>query len=78
MLLAGIARELVINCWEIVNRDLWQTMGASAARDGERLSRVFRDLAVAAAHRNAQLRDMMYGEIAREALGEPRIPFGSG
>jgi 3-hydroxy-9,10-secoandrosta-1,3,5(10)-triene-9,17-dione monooxygenase len=78
MLLAGIAREIVINCWEIVNRDLWQTMGASAARDGDRLPRVFRDLAVAVAHRNAQLRDMMYGEIAREALGEPRLPFGTG
>jgi 3-hydroxy-9,10-secoandrosta-1,3,5(10)-triene-9,17-dione monooxygenase len=78
MLLGGIAREIIVNCWEIVNRDLWQTMGASAARDGERLPRVFRDLAVAVAHRNAQLRDMMYGEIAREALGEPRMPFGTG
>jgi 3-hydroxy-9,10-secoandrosta-1,3,5(10)-triene-9,17-dione monooxygenase len=76
MLLAGIAREIIISCWDIVNHDLWQTVGASVARDGERMQRVFRDMAVAAAHRNTQLRDMMYGEIAREALGEPRVAFG--
>jgi 3-hydroxy-9,10-secoandrosta-1,3,5(10)-triene-9,17-dione monooxygenase len=76
MLLAGIAREIIIACWDIVNHDLWQTVGASVARDGERMQRVFRDMAVAAAHRNTQLRDMMYGEIAREALGEPRVAFG--
>jgi 3-hydroxy-9,10-secoandrosta-1,3,5(10)-triene-9,17-dione monooxygenase len=78
MLLGGVARELMISCWDIVNHDLWQTVGASVARDGQRMQRIFRDMAVAGAHRNAQLRDMMYGEIAREALGEPRIPFGQG
>jgi 3-hydroxy-9,10-secoandrosta-1,3,5(10)-triene-9,17-dione monooxygenase len=76
MLLAGVAREVMLACWEVVNRDLWQTVGANVARDGERMARVFRDMAVAAAHRNAQLRDMMYGEVGRAALGEPRIPFG--
>jgi hypothetical protein len=45
------------------------------ARDGERTTRVFRDMAVAAAHRNLQLRDMFYGDIGRAALGEPqRVP----
>jgi 3-hydroxy-9,10-secoandrosta-1,3,5(10)-triene-9,17-dione monooxygenase len=78
MLLAGIARELMLSCWDIVNHDLWQTVGASEGRDGRRMQRIFRDMAVAGAHRNAQLRDMMYGEIAREALGEPRVPFGHG
>ena len=52
MLLAGIAREVMITCWEIVDDDLWQTVGASVARDGERMARVFRDMAVAVAHRN--------------------------
>ena len=78
MLLAGIARELMLACWNVMNEDLWQTMGASAARDDQRMTRVFRDLAVGAAHRNLQFRDLMYGEIAREALGEPRVPFGEG
>jgi hypothetical protein len=50
-------------------------VGANVARDGERMTRVFRDMAVAAAHRNLQLRDMFYGDIGRAALGEPvRIP----
>jgi 3-hydroxy-9,10-secoandrosta-1,3,5(10)-triene-9,17-dione monooxygenase len=78
MLLAGVARELMLACWNVMNDDLWQTVGASAARDDQRMARVFRDLAVGAAHRNLQLRDLMYGEIAREALGEPRVPFGQG
>ena len=76
MRLAAVARELMQSCYDIVSRDLWQTVGASVARDGERMARVYRDMAVAAAHRNLQFRDMMYGEIAREALGEPGIPFG--
>ena len=59
-----------------MSNDLWQTMGASVARDDQRMTRVLRDLAVGVAHRNPQLRDMLYGEVAREALGEPRIPFG--
>ncbi len=73
MLLAGIAREAMLMCWRVIDDDLWQTVGASVARDGERTARVFRDMAVAAAHRNLQLRDMFYGDIGRAALGEPRI-----
>jgi len=75
MLLAGIAREAILMCWRVIDEDIWQTVGASVARDGERTTRVFRDMAVAAAHRNLQLRDTFYGDIGRAALGEPnRIP----
>jgi 3-hydroxy-9,10-secoandrosta-1,3,5(10)-triene-9,17-dione monooxygenase len=75
MLLGGIAREVMLMCWKVIDEDLWQTVGASVARDGERTTRVFRDIAVAAAHRNLQLRDMFYGDIGRAALGEPqRVP----
>ena len=77
MLLAGIAREAMLMCWRVIDDDLWQTVGANVARDGERTARVFRDMAVAAAHRNLQLRDMFYGDIGRAALGEPRIVPGS-
>jgi 3-hydroxy-9,10-secoandrosta-1,3,5(10)-triene-9,17-dione monooxygenase len=76
ILLANVAREVIISCWNVVNHDLWETVGASEARDGRRMQRVFRDMAVAAAHRNTQFRDLMYGEIAREVLGEPRVPLG--
>jgi len=75
MLIAGIAREAMLMCWKVIDEDLWQTVGANVARDGGRMTRVFRDMAVAAAHRNLQLRDMFYGDIGRAALGEPtRIP----
>jgi 3-hydroxy-9,10-secoandrosta-1,3,5(10)-triene-9,17-dione monooxygenase len=75
MLLAGVAREAMLMCWRVIDDDLWQTVGAGVARDGERTARVFRDMAVAAAHRNLQLRDMFYGDIGRAALGEPsRVP----
>jgi 3-hydroxy-9,10-secoandrosta-1,3,5(10)-triene-9,17-dione monooxygenase len=77
MALAGVLREVMILCWEILDEDLWQTVGASAARDDARMTRVFRDMAVAVAHRNPQMREMFYGEIGRAALGEPRIPLGS-
>ena len=76
ILLANIAREVIIACWDVVNHDLWETVGANEARDGRRMQRVFRDMAVAAAHRNTQFRDLMYGEVAREVLGEPRVPLG--
>jgi 3-hydroxy-9,10-secoandrosta-1,3,5(10)-triene-9,17-dione monooxygenase len=72
MTLAGVLREVIVLCWEIVDDDLWQTVGASVARDGERMERIFRDMAVAVAHRNPLLRDYYYVEIARAALGEPR------
>ncbi len=71
MLIAGIAREAMLMCWRVIDDDLWQTVGAGVARDGERMTRIFRDMAVAAAHRNLQLRDMFYGDIGRAALGEP-------
>jgi 3-hydroxy-9,10-secoandrosta-1,3,5(10)-triene-9,17-dione monooxygenase len=73
MALAGILREVMVLCWEVIDDDLWQTVGASVARDGQRMARIFRDMAVAVAHRNPQLRDYYYGEIGRAVLGEPRI-----
>jgi 3-hydroxy-9,10-secoandrosta-1,3,5(10)-triene-9,17-dione monooxygenase len=76
MLLAGIAREAMLMCWRVIDEDLWQTVGASVARDGQRTARVFRDMAVAAAHRNLQLRDVFYGDIGRAALGEPQRALG--
>jgi 3-hydroxy-9,10-secoandrosta-1,3,5(10)-triene-9,17-dione monooxygenase len=72
MLLAGIAREVIIQCWDIVNDDLWQKVGASVLRDGQRLPRVFRDLSIGIAHRNAMMREFFYGEIGRGGLGLTR------
>ena len=77
MTLAATLREVIITCWDIVQADLWQTVGASIARDGERMPRVFRDMSIAIAHRNAQQRELFWGEVGRAALGQPRISIGS-
>jgi len=73
--LAATLREVIMLCWDVVQSDLWQTVGASAARDGERMQRVFRDMAITIAHRNVQQRELFYGEVGRHVLGEPRAPF---
>ena len=76
MLLGGIAREIMIGAWDVMQADIWQTVGASAARDDARITRVFRDMALAIAHRNPQQRGFLYGEIGRGALGEPTLGLG--
>ncbi len=76
MLLGGIAREVMIGAWDVMQADIWQTVGASAARDDARITRVFRDMALAIAHRNPQQRGFLYGEIGRGALGEPTLGLG--
>jgi alkylation response protein AidB-like acyl-CoA dehydrogenase len=76
MLLGGIAREIMIGAWDVLQADLWQTVGASAAGDDARITRVFRDMALAIAHRNPQQRGYLYGEIGRGALGEPTFGLG--
>ena len=68
-LLAAQGRDLMIDVWNTVDENLFQTIGASASRRGERFERIFRDLAQAAAHRNPQLRDIMYKVVAKQELG---------
>lgn len=69
LLLAGVARELMLNVWEIVDTLLHRTIGAGATKRGNRFERVYRDLAQAAAHRNPQLRDPMFRVVAQQQLG---------
>jgi hypothetical protein len=59
-----------------MNHDIWETVGASVLRDDARLTRIFRDLSIGAAHRNPQQRVFFWGEIARAKLGEPRAVWG--
>jgi alkylation response protein AidB-like acyl-CoA dehydrogenase len=67
-LLGGIGREVIIQAWEIVERDLYRTIGASASKKGERFEQIFRDMAQAAGHRNPQLRDAAFQMVARQTL----------
>lgn len=68
-LLGGIGREVMLQAWEVVERDLYRTVGSSASKKGERFEHIFRDMAQAAGHRNPQLRDVTFRLIAKDALG---------
>lgn len=67
--LACIAREVMVQCWEVVQSELWRTVGSSAGARGQRIERIFRDLATSSAHRNVSLRDFFHGDLARAYLG---------
>jgi 3-hydroxy-9,10-secoandrosta-1,3,5(10)-triene-9,17-dione monooxygenase len=56
-------------CWEVVQAELWRTVGSSAGARGQRIERTFRDLATASAHRNVSLRDWFHQDLARAYLG---------
>ena len=64
-----------IFAWEAWSQNIWRTAGlSSSTRDGERMQRMFRDMAMIAGHRNTQLRDFAYRELAAETFGIPRDP----
>src|SRR4029453_7420284 len=50
--LSTIAREAILQAWEAVERDLYRTIGSSAAKAGEGFERPYPDLSIAAWHRN--------------------------
>ena len=70
--LGCIAREVMVQAWETVQSDLVRTIGASLMRPGQRIERIFRDMAVGNAHRNTSLRDFSWRELGAANLGVPR------
>ena len=76
MLVGCIAREVMV---AVVGDDAGRPVpdvGASAARHGERMERIYRDLSMGNSHRNTLLRDFAYREVAKERLGIPRQRLG--
>lgn len=71
MRLGCIGREVMIQSWETVQSDLVRTIGASVIGAGERMERIFRDMAIGNAHRNTSLRDWAFRELACAHLGIP-------
>ncbi len=67
-----IGREVMIQAWETMQSDIFRTAGSSAAGRGQRIERIFRDMSIGNSHRNTQLRDWAFREIARDKLGLPR------
>jgi 3-hydroxy-9,10-secoandrosta-1,3,5(10)-triene-9,17-dione monooxygenase len=76
MLIGCIAREVMVAAWETMQADLFRTSGSSAAKHGERMERIYRDLSMGNSHRNTLLRDFAYREVAKERLGIPRQRLG--
>jgi 3-hydroxy-9,10-secoandrosta-1,3,5(10)-triene-9,17-dione monooxygenase len=67
--LSTIAREAIIQAWEAVENDLYRTIGSSAAKSGQRFERLYRDLSMAAGHRNTMMRDSLVRQLAQLRLG---------
>ena len=64
-----IAREAVRLAWETMHGLVFRTAGSSAAKDGERLQRIFRDMAMDWGHFGTIVGDWAARELAREHLG---------
>jgi 3-hydroxy-9,10-secoandrosta-1,3,5(10)-triene-9,17-dione monooxygenase len=64
-----VAREALTLAWTAMQEDIYRTAGTSAARNGERMERIFRDLAMDWGHFGNIMRDWSARELAREHLG---------
>ena len=64
-----VAREAQGLAWQALQDDIFRVAGSSAALNGERLERVFRDVAMDWGHFGNSLRDWTGSEFARERLG---------
>jgi 3-hydroxy-9,10-secoandrosta-1,3,5(10)-triene-9,17-dione monooxygenase len=77
MRIGCIGREGIIQAWEVFQSEIFRTVGSSAAVDGSRFERIYRDMSMLNSHRNTVLREWAFGEIAREHLGLPRRGRGN-
>jgi 3-hydroxy-9,10-secoandrosta-1,3,5(10)-triene-9,17-dione monooxygenase len=69
MRLNVIAREALTLAWDAMAGQIFRTAGTSAARNGERMERIFRDMAIGWGHFGTVLGDWAARELAREHLG---------
>jgi 3-hydroxy-9,10-secoandrosta-1,3,5(10)-triene-9,17-dione monooxygenase len=69
MRLNVIAREALTLAWNAMQGQIFRTAGTSAARNGERMERIFRDMAIGWGHFGTILGDWAARELAREHLG---------
>ena len=69
-----VSREALTLAWTALHEDIFRTAGTSAARNGERLERIFRDVAMDWGHVGNAFRDWSARELAREHLGLAQGP----
>ena len=64
-----VARESLRLAWETMHNLIFKTAGTSAAKNGERMERIFRDMAMDWGHFGTLAGDWAARELAREHLG---------
>jgi 3-hydroxy-9,10-secoandrosta-1,3,5(10)-triene-9,17-dione monooxygenase len=64
-----VAREALRLAWETMHGQIFKTAGSSAAKDGERLQRIYRDMSMDWGHFGTLAGDWAARELAREHLG---------
>jgi 3-hydroxy-9,10-secoandrosta-1,3,5(10)-triene-9,17-dione monooxygenase len=64
-----IAREALTLAWDAMQGQIFRTAGTGAARNGQRIERVFRDMAMGWGHFGTIVGDWAARELAREHLG---------
>jgi 3-hydroxy-9,10-secoandrosta-1,3,5(10)-triene-9,17-dione monooxygenase len=64
-----IAREALTLAWDAMQGQVFRTAGTSLAKSGQRLERIFRDMAIGWGHFGTIVGDWAARELAREHLG---------
>ena len=64
-----IAREALTLAWNAMQGQIFRTAGTSAARSGERIERIFRDMSIGWGHFGTIVGDWAAREFAREHFG---------
>jgi 3-hydroxy-9,10-secoandrosta-1,3,5(10)-triene-9,17-dione monooxygenase len=64
-----VAREALTMAWNAMQGEIFRTAGTSMARSGQRLERIFRDMAMGWGHFGTIVGDWAARELAREHLG---------
>ncbi len=71
--ISAIAREAMVQAWEVVEGLLFRNIGASSIERLQRFERSFRDLAQGTTHRFVMLRDPLYRSVAADLLAHPEL-----
>lgn len=70
-LIGAIARDAYSDAWQTMQTWIFRYSGSSAARRGQKLERVLRDMAIGWSHFNTANNEWAYVEVAKARLGLP-------
>ncbi len=73
--IGAIARDAYSDAWQAMQNWIWRYSGSSAARRGQKLERVIRDMATGWSHFNTANNEWAYVEVAKSRLGLPNSPM---